>query len=468
MKTMKAKMGWVVLACCAAMSSVTWAGAGSSGGGDNVGLESDAAWFTGTNRTIRACFDLASDFGVDAATAKREIEGAFATWQRYIDRKFKFADLSLGIVTSVAADAHCRGDEDLKFYLGTDTQETRLARFKYVNPTAFAFRTDYDRAMGWGKGWIWIAPPASVFPKENFPDWQLTDHGIPGMEKAPYQLRAMLIHEIGHVLGNAHVPGTIMSERISEYLRAGYDWDATRIDQARELAVCWQCGYEWNGSLSIDGQTVSSHDGAIDPARVHEVERRNFEILTGHLPTGPMGVTAKVTAPDYFNGATLELTDFPDPNVYRFPIEFGSDPLSAINDTRVEDSEPIFKRLFPTAGNELGAYLVAKVQGDIRYGTITTAAGEKLTLIMERNLPVPEPLVIAPVGSAGGIANIRADYRLKMIYRGQVRPLFEAMWLEMSSSSFGQVHPIQTEPAPTPTSAPKLTPSPLPLATGRR
>ncbi|MGK5086295.1 hypothetical protein WDW86_01955 [Bdellovibrionota bacterium FG-2] len=400
------------------------------------------------DKTIRTCFELSPDFGVDVATVKSETEGAFTDWQSYIERKFKFADIKLGLTTQVAVNPVCQGNEDLVFYFGTQNEEIRLAKSLYNNPSAFGFKRFYNHERRWGQGWIWFAPPSSVFPKDGFPDWSPKEPVMmPEGKKQPWALRVMLMHEIGHVLGNPHVAGTIMTERISEYIHAGYAFGSARIDQARELSICWQCGYEWDGSLTIYGQTVDLEDPMPSgDAAYKKVARDNFEILTGHAPKSD-GLGAKIRSDA--SGTVFEVFDKDE--IYSFPIEFPQDSLSAINDTRVEDPTPIFKRALGGSGVLPGSYLSARVQGVVEYGTLKTARGESLTVIVERNLPVPE--------SRYGIFQemplfARADFRLKMIRQGQIRPLFEASWLAMLSS-IGHVTPIvgpSPLPAPSPSS----------------
>jgi hypothetical protein len=422
-------------------------GAGSSGGGDNINDDSGAAWFLGSDRLIRACFELGSGFGVSGDSAKREIEGAFAAWRDYIDRKLPRGGLTHGnrfpsLATQVVVSNRCVGNEDLVFYFGITNEEIRLAKAKYDNPTAFAFRRSYDPKKRWGQGWVWFAPPASVFPKEGFPDWSPQGSGIvtPETGPQPWVLRTMLMHEVGHVLGNSHVPGTIMSERISEYMRAARSPFMAQIDQERELAVCWECPYEWNGSLSIPALAVIPPGGNAG-AIVQRIEHDNFELLVGHRPKAEW-LSARIEAQSIDRGTVLTIGD--QFETFRFPIEFSLEPLSSNDYSWVEDSTETFKRIWQMFYGKVPRSASERVKGVVAYGTLTTSRGERLTLIMERNLPVPEPSVPS---RPAYVIRAEADYRLKVIHDGRVRPLFEASWLKIERKPFEGHYPI---PAPSP------------------
>jgi len=165
--------------------------------------------------------------------------------------------------------------------------------------------------------------------------------------------------------------------------------------------------------------------------------RENFEILTGHAPKSDL-ISAKIIEtfkPEFGSKTTLEIHDLWDS--YSYPIEFAKDPVGAINCTLIDDSAPIFKRLFQE--KPMLGFLYERVQGMVNYGSLITSKGKRLMIILERNLPIPDP-VGKSIDNAKN-PDFRADFRMKMIAKDQLRPLFEANWLGLTSSSHIELPP---------------------------
>lgn len=209
-------------------------------GVDQRSLFEDSVWFADGRRTIRACVQVASDFGVDATTAAGEVEKAFGIWDKYIDEKrVRPAMQARGtsLATKVEVAFSCKGDEDLAFYLGVENPLAQAALKDFTRPLGFARRTAFDEKALWGKGFVWIAHP-SLFPEAKL-DWS--------QQK---RLLGVLLHEIGHVLGNGHVSGTIMKEGLGdELLRDMPDFINTydQVDSGRQLVFCSGCPVDMNG-----------------------------------------------------------------------------------------------------------------------------------------------------------------------------------------------------------------------------
>lgn len=209
--------------------------------GENFPDEHLAAWFVGDNGPVHACLEVAPDFGVDKKTARQTLRRAFDMWHDYIRSHDVHAeqDKSRRLILAVKIEDECRASTDIKFYFGIENPETQKARAQFINPTAFVQRLSFDRQIPRGKGIVWFARQGSVKASSGFPNWNREG-----------RLLAAVLHEIGHVYGNDHVPGTIMDANISDRLEG--NWSAEQlasIDHCRELSPCRDCDY-WAPEVS--------------------------------------------------------------------------------------------------------------------------------------------------------------------------------------------------------------------------
>lgn len=216
----------------------------SLGGGSDVGSAGDnfsdehlAAWFTGPREPVTACVEVASDFGVPPERARAVVLRAFGEWKEYVRsrRVHAGADGVSPLVTDVLLDKKCSPSTEIAFFLGVENAAVAEARIQnaFSNPTAFVQRLAFDRVKGEGRGFVWVARAGGVRAEPAFPDWSDDD-----------RLLAILLHELGHVYGNGHVPGTVMSESISQLLEgAAPAASLARIDHCRELVPCRDCDY---------------------------------------------------------------------------------------------------------------------------------------------------------------------------------------------------------------------------------
>lgn len=218
----------------------TFAKEGNGAGGGTDTMKEPYAWFLGQTKTIKGCLHLDEKFGVDRETAVREIQNAYQAWQNYIEKKdlaWDFGNAPL-MSTKIEIAPQCTGQEDLTFYFGTEDEQVKAAKQHYLKPYGIAERLKYDWETSWSKGFIWIAMPGSILnePHKIVPNWKL-----------PHTLHGILLHEIGHTLGNEHVKGTIMEENFgwaiySQTEEGNQSYRLTHIDETSELHLCRKCG----------------------------------------------------------------------------------------------------------------------------------------------------------------------------------------------------------------------------------
>lgn len=202
-------------------------------GGDSLAKDHLAAWFVGKDKVIHACVETDPTFGVTPEVAREHILKAFAMWKAYIEERavHAMAPPAKQLSTEVKLDSKCDGTADLTFYLGVENDAVAKARWQFHEPTAFVQRLSYDPAQALGRGFIWVSRHEGI--RKGFPDWNREG-----------RLLAILLHEIGHVFGNDHVPGTVMTDGINRLLES--DWSGeplAKIDHCRELSPCLDCDY---------------------------------------------------------------------------------------------------------------------------------------------------------------------------------------------------------------------------------
>lgn len=165
----------------------------SSSGGDDEPYSAGAAWFLGNDPVIY-CLEKAPDFSVSEAETIKIIKQSVLTWKDYYEKNKKFLNNSSDEINFNFQAGSCNGKEDLKILLGVESEEIRHQKERYFNPFGFAVLKSYNLESKRGKGFVWFADPKKAYPNSH----QKSFH-------------AMILHELGHVFGNDHVEGTIMS-----------------------------------------------------------------------------------------------------------------------------------------------------------------------------------------------------------------------------------------------------------------
>ena len=242
--------------------------------------EDRSAWFVDPAKKIKTCYQVAPGFGAADARLEAAIQGAFDIWRSYIKEKQIYSDGSgrPGPNADIQLKPNCDGSEDLQFKFGVIDPEVTSALARHKEPVAVSVRTQYDPAITWGKGFVWLASHASLPPMrgETYPNWNLA-HTIEGI----------ILHEVGHIFGNSHVPGTIMDEEVTQTIIITVDdfrrQMLTQIDGYNELHIC-MCDFKQKGYLGDQGLDFDPKTGK----RTVPVGNRakNFELLSGRKPVG--------------------------------------------------------------------------------------------------------------------------------------------------------------------------------------
>jgi hypothetical protein len=244
-----------VLGAASLMTAIScFAGVESSGG--SLSQVYGNAWFISGSygKKIKTCYVVSNDFGTVPAKLEAAILQASKTWSDYfLAKNIQTPKSPAGgygpsnpyfISSDVDLMSACDGSEDLKIYFGAKDAQVEKAIAQFIEPYAFSEPTAASSQL-WGKGFIYVATPKEV----SSPSWDTGNH-----------LVGVLLHELGHVLGNGHVDSTIMDANIAQYFQYSNPTDSlNQIDQARELRTCSYCGETYTGELSL-GNTYDAND----------------------------------------------------------------------------------------------------------------------------------------------------------------------------------------------------------------
>lgn len=311
-----------------AFSNTTWAttgqggqngGEGSfAGNGADPGLAAKPqAWFLGP-KPIEWCLaydSLEHLYRVSAADTVALIQDSFATWRRYFEVKKLRTAWPAGVPFPEFNDHYnpqCAANTELVIYVGSENDAIKRARARYVNARGLAELTHYDAQTGRGRGFVWLE--------------KYTRRAV---ALAPPQLfQALLVHELGHVLGNSHVGGTLMRQDLAEILDGVIRLPLTQlermrfhelIDQTRELFFARDAGTRAFAPITPDPNPT---------------QQRLFQMAHGRKPTSPINLAfqqgegadrfrAKLYLGDY-TGAPLS-----QPHVFT-PIEVEGEKLVVV------------------------------------------------------------------------------------------------------------------------------------------
>jgi len=339
-----------------------------SGGADD--FKPIDAWFRtfeSEQRVIHTCYDRAPTFGVDAPTLEKMITDAFKSWGDYIQIHRLLGPSRISIMSTLDLRSQCQGDEDLKFYFGTENPQVIEGEENFEHPYGFAEFTgnfDHGNQPLWGKGFVWI------LNLSDLPD----ELGRPGQRNwLTYQpsLAGLILHEVGHVFGNGHEDGTVMTVSIGQYIDAdtkpaGYQTPHsyvplyTTIDSQIELLECPSCHTVFPAAAVFNDMS--------DPIANPQGDwKTTFQMLTGKVAVPPLSIQYERIGTSDGSG---KITVADATGSYSFPVQ-GSDPET------MSDSTPVFGGLdgktFYTTASQMDA-------------TITSMTGQALKVRVETNV----------------------------------------------------------------------------------
>lgn len=339
-------------------------GSMDSGGGDLHSEDYGAAWFLG-NKAVRYCIRMDPTFPVDFESSHQTFKDVISQWNAYL--KKTIADdwdsntdpsvKKLKIATDYEYQSDCEGEIDLYLYLGYEDEKIKKIKKGYSRPQAIAHRLSYDLQTGWGKGIIWLNSKNKDFYSSI--DWS-----------RHHNLHAILLHEVGHVLGNSHQKGTIMTSKIAEIIYMEYIKEAgLMIDHSMQIVPDkFDRKFEFEGLVDwFDGEA-----------------KETFRLLTGHEPKG--GIHAEVAYIYEPPMQTPKVEYFIKDSVssYKMNIEFLMDTWQSLSLNTTMFKKSI--RLKDTPQHERGYVNYYQPEGSFWNGKLKASNGKEYLVRFEYNL----------------------------------------------------------------------------------
>jgi hypothetical protein len=315
-----------------------WAGGESSGGGaDDYRIVPAFFRSYDDHEPVHACIQVAEGFGIGKKTLAKMVRQSFKSWADYIqEKRLTIVPGGTRIRAALRLADTCSGSEELTFYFGVENELIAKYRGQYAKPFGFAQLVDEGSYSRKARGFVWIAPPRSIAPNQK-DDWgkpiekPSLPHWSPATQDA---LAGLLLHEVGHVFGNGHVDGTVMTGQIGRYLENDTSPSLpssrhvalySKIDARIELISCMECPKKYEAAETFDPLAPPGQDSDW---------KFTFRTLVGREPVSSVAIGFERLG-SFPGSGKLTLVD--SMGVYSFDVT----AESVIADR--EDSTPLFK-----------------------------------------------------------------------------------------------------------------------------
>ncbi len=223
------------------------------GGVDKVTTSKNgSAWFLGA-QPIQACVHVADNFPLSQFQIQKIIQNSFSKWREYLDQRIAVLNRQIPLTLSIEFQESCQSNTEFQIFAGVDNELIRKSAQFLSHPLGFVQRTQYDENAGRSVGFMYV-PKHELWSDES-------------------KLEAVVLHEIGHILGNVHVPGTVMREDLSLWL------SEKEIPSQRLNTIDHECEL-----LSSHELQVRSYVGIMNPKKT--TEGHVFYELMGRMPKG--------------------------------------------------------------------------------------------------------------------------------------------------------------------------------------
>lgn len=311
----------------------------------------DSAWFLDSEKTVRYCIDREPKFTLSTAEINASIRWALGKWVGYMNmQNLSSRPQAFQLAQNFQFVENCSG-ADLTFSFGM--QNSQIDRYKaqdFFHPVSFARRTHYNSKAGWGQGLVWVDSDTQYIDpisKKNIISW-----------KDSVKLKGILLHELGHVFGVGHFDGTIMRQNILESLIAEASAETYGLTHVTNL---WEL-------MSSPKNQWKTGDGNDELGRLDLVA---FTKLIGRAPQGNIHA-------EWFS-ADKKIIIQDDLGQYPLHLQLQFETKNKI------ETGPLFYAYRQNKDFQ-DQWFNADREISIRMGSLQNISGEKILVIVEKNV----------------------------------------------------------------------------------
>ncbi|MGE0171912.1 MAG: hypothetical protein AB7T49_03970 [Oligoflexales bacterium] len=246
---------------------------------ESTNLDSESAYFGDPTRMVTYCVALSPTFGLTEERFDELLKESLDAWKDYLAARTWGNQSKVLKINSFRYQKGPCANADLLFILGQfENPVAKSIACGHQAPGA-AFKIENKIAERWSRATIWLSNELTLKEDlqthcaqsmlseipDHFPDWN-------AMDNLPF--KAVLMHELGHVLGFRHVEGTLMSENISRFVKdpADHKLELSNIDWQRVL-------------LSFENRDNLSRDLPVETEAAREAL---FRKVAGYGPGGKL------------------------------------------------------------------------------------------------------------------------------------------------------------------------------------
>ncbi len=196
----------------------TLQGTMDSGGAGITDIENATAWYI-EKRPVRYCICRDDHFSIAIDQIEDIVKRTLETWISKIKetrRNELWPNDPMNRLETRFQRHECSDNVDLRFFLGVRPPEIPNKIFDDPNIFAYADSTSINKTNSWKKGYIYVRKMPGFFDDDK-----------------DLRFSAIMLHEIGHIFGNSHIPETIMDKNILIMITDLKYWDMearSRID----------------------------------------------------------------------------------------------------------------------------------------------------------------------------------------------------------------------------------------------
>lgn len=244
----------LILGLIALASSASFAGNGSSGGGNIFGDQLNP-WFLQNTKTVTYCIEVDQSFAsIDRSQISNVVERSIDYWKRTFTNysgNFQYDfNFNVKLATQDFIQTDCLVNTDIRFQFGflTDDQKKQIPNYRQL--IGLAYRTSFDDVNLKAKGFIYIAPELG-----NLRPQSPNMHQFPWSHGKNVGLELVLTHELGHIFGlqdDHYSHSGLMSAKFAEQITSKEGIRFVNSEPRKEIPSPFGCNKSFDGEHEME------------------------------------------------------------------------------------------------------------------------------------------------------------------------------------------------------------------------